>query len=358
MPENIYLVATPYHIVNALNMAIAHPDEGHDLVIVEGLSKADSLIPYLQSCKLFGRVLVSRTLSRFTSSLDSLSGLVLGDRETRRLTGGKSYDRVFFNFPNPVINYIFFEALRRANPQLSIHFIEDGVGTYAAFTERITPRFLRLFKLLNKQPVSLRCAGLHVYQPEMLLRKADCPVIRLPAISPAAGEKLNEMLLIDHERLDFASIYFEQPLVEDQIMADSGQENKIILDIQNKLAGFIIKKHPRNLQARPGIKSVQTRTPWEIIAMNDRQMDRKTLITPYSNAVMTPKMIFDKEPAIIFIFKMLDLNPDAGMARYEAQIDALVKLYRHPEKICIPRDQNELDSFLAGLPEIMRSERL
>ena len=75
---------------------------------------------------------------------------------------------------------------------------------------------------------------------------------------------------------------------------------------------------------------------WELIALDDLSED-DVLICFFSTAAFTPKILFDKEPKIIFLF---DLLPEK-MFNAKELVSGLSEIYSNSNKVMVPTTIDE-----------------
>lgn len=110
----------------------------------------------------------------------------------------------------------------------------------------------------------------------------------------------------------------------------------------------ILKKHPRSILNNE-FKQLKFNKAFELLLLSNN-MNNKMLITFTSSAMMTPKIVFNQEPFIVFVYRLLDVN--VGGNEIEKVIDKLKLLYREQEKILIPETIEELESIIKKFTEI------
>jgi hypothetical protein len=73
-------------------------------------------------------------------------------------------------------------------------------------------------------------------------------------------------------------------------------------------------------------------------------IDDRCLVSINSTALFNPKLLFDQEPYIIFVYKLVKLFYDWSL--FEGTIKLFVEEYRDKEKIMIPESIEELREYL------------
>ena len=141
-------------------------------------------------------------------------------------------------------------------------------------------------------------------------------------------------------------IYLTQPMKE--IAFDY---NKVQDDILNTIAVYknnlIIRYHPRDIRSDYGnIEADNINTLWELICNNEIN-DNHVLISVCSTAQIMPKLMFNKEPYLIFTYKMYpEYKNQLIVGSFNKTIENLRKVYKNKDKIIIPNNIIEFEQVL------------
>ena len=74
--------------------------------------------------------------------------------------------------------------------------------------------------------------------------------------------------------------------------------------------------------------------------------DRYVLISYYSTAMFTPKMLFDREPYLIFTYHIWRVNEsDEETKKLQRIVQFLKDSYRNPEKVMAPHTIEEYEAI-------------
>ena len=126
-------------------------------------------------------------------------------------------------------------------------------------------------------------------------------------------------------------------------------ESKIVKTLHEHLGDLlVVRPHPlRNIddERLSGLPLVPAEDPWEIMVMSGLIGDNTILVACSSTAQMSPKMLADAEPYLIFTSAIM---PRSG-ADYKSSgtIYSMMKeQYCNPKKVFMPKDVDELLSFV------------
>ena len=128
-------------------------------------------------------------------------------------------------------------------------------------------------------------------------------------------------------------VYFSQLLSSD---ANEIQIEKDIVDnIFNFKDDFIVRPHPRGMTTLyEGLNIDNTYSQWELCCAEIN--GNSVLIGNFSTALFIPKLIYDKEPTVIFTYKMY------GNSFVEEAVNRLRTLYSNKQKVMCISSVDEL----------------
>lgn len=127
------------------------------------------------------------------------------------------------------------------------------------------------------------------------------------------------------------------------------EEAKIVKKLHDSLGALLaVRPHPlRNIddERLEGLPLVPSEDPWEIMAMSGIINDDTILVSGGSTTQMTPKMLADVEPYLVFTSAIM---PRSGADYKSAEMiySMMKEQYRHTEKVFMPNDVDELISFV------------
>ena len=124
-------------------------------------------------------------------------------------------------------------------------------------------------------------------------------------------------------------------------------------DLWGKIAAFVpkgelvIRLHPHDASTidLPGVVFDKKRSLWELVCINEVN-DKNVLIGYCSTALITPKFIFDEEPIIICLYKLVEFQNKEKAQEIDNVFVRLRESYRRKERVMIPRNITELGSML------------
>ena len=112
----------------------------------------------------------------------------------------------------------------------------------------------------------------------------------------------------------------------------------------------LLRYHP--CSNRASLKSIdidQLNNSWELECVYEIT-ENHVLIGYYSTSQLMPKIIADKEPFVIFAYKLMTTKEgEYRFASYEEFINLVKNKYRDKNKIYIPKDENELIEVIKNI---------
>jgi hypothetical protein len=127
-------------------------------------------------------------------------------------------------------------------------------------------------------------------------------------------------------------------------------QNEMAQTISTICKNYLVRLHPRQrAEEYAGCEIDGRRDMWELVC-SDQITDDHVLLSFFSTAQMTPKMLFGTEPTLIYAFKAY---PEGCTGEKEERIwgmlERLKASYQNKEKIIVPNTPEELWECVAGL---------
>jgi hypothetical protein len=352
-----FFCSTPYQILVAINIKLTqHEDEKVELYILNHFDNAKNVVEKLKDENLFASVNYV-DCNNFTKSFSSNKIIRFYEKANayfhyQRITEkyfdfkNKFYDEVYLTYPDVIIQ-LAIKILFKQNDKLKINLYEDGTGGYTDFNPSV---FKKLFNLIfGFDEVIDKYHSINVFQPELYsgnAQKNNNKINKIPKIN--AESKKIKCLINDvfnyknYYDISEKIIFLEQPL--DFVDGLNNDLKNIAKEILTK--DYIIKLHPRtNVNNYSDFNLYQNNSiPWEVITLNSNLED-KVLISYYSTACVSPKIIFDQEPILIFLYDIQGIE-DILTSETKNFIKKFKNLYKDQSKIFIPNTIEELKSIM------------
>ena len=373
--SSAFFCQTPYQMLASIALFRMTGGEA-DFFIIPSFQNAEKYAENIRNLNMFRRVkVVDKDIilgdTRGKSALSLRFGIVrkyfhIDEIGKVILYPDTRYQRMYVSFI-PRMAY-FYSVKHNIEPELV--YYDDGEGSYD-FRFRIEPSLLdkiARFLVVGKNAAD---AGnkLYLYNPELYQKiNGDDNKGNLFAISNDFADEAFRRMVSAVFEIGESDLIREKAIILDMIKqikygrTETERINQVyerILDCFSP-KDTIIKRHPRDKSAyRLAIKRYgNDAIPFEALC-TQMDMDSKVLVGVYSTSLVIPKMLLDREPTVILLYKLFKRLSQSREAR--AKQDMFYKsfkdAYRSPNKFFIPETLAELDEALriaSGNPDFGR----
>jgi len=353
---------TPFQIINAVNYKFQYAvDEDMDIYLCLKFTGAVEIGKRLLELNYIHKVYFVKNLDYdamkpMRRKLNILADMCWPERAIKRCLGktvtleSLDYSYVissgYLNFNILFNNYLTAKGTKS-------YFFDDGLESYLPqnTADHYSGIYKIMAKVLGRGGTNLKLERLFVYAPELVLNqqryKSVQPLMPLNKMEQTIQIDLNKVF--DYKNLGLRYKY----LLFDQLGTGDFRDEKM-LTIQTEILNifaeavnineFVIKLHPRTLSSiyDERFQTFKTSVPWEIFALNE-EIENKVLISISSTACFTPKLIFDKEPIVIFLYELFSIS---GYETAKDFIRRVKETYRSSDKVYIPQTFEDLKHIL------------
>ncbi len=338
---------TQLHLLNLINLktSIYQEDEMDLIAYTPNASGALDIINRIKEKKIFSRVLIvenyypkAKGINRFYYRTKELVVAVKNKQKITRFVKNFEYDE-FLSYGSNMEAYI---ALSEINKKGKVSFIvyEEGIGTYVnKIAYALKPWHTITLKLIGIS-IPVLPDELLVYVPELLVTAIpeSIKINRIPKIK--CKELINELWNYNpsNQFRKYSTICFEQPVNNNNLQAD-------LFKFFDK-SSSVVKMHPRsrfqdlykdmNIIEKSGVI-------WEVECMNE-SFANKRLVSLFSTACMTPKMMFGDEPDLIFLERLQPGEFNDKM--FMELIKRFKSIYIDSSKVKVPLSIDELKNYV------------
>ena len=348
-----FFTTVPFTILEAVSYVIQNDITDADLYLSCVFKDARETGERIRKSGVFKNVfIVEDVLLTYPITVEKCVAVVKNCRKIISDMSSKHYDFAYYNNSGYLVNSIFYTGVYKANKDAKHIFLEHA---HYSYLNRYSDKPWYLKPLINL--CGLKCLDgskldkIYLYEPELSTVKQDAPVERLKKIdaeNETLREKLNDIFGYSPQQDEFKNkkiIIMEQG----KLKVDFDKEafwNKVFDCINKDIS--IIKPHPRQKNSSLGKSGIDvcsnTTLPWEIVCLNN-DLSNKVQITIFSQACISPKLIFDQEPTVIFLYKLLPVGYDyLGQGLLEFA-DSIGNWYRDKNKYFIPETFEELSEY-------------
>lgn len=348
-----FIAETPYQVYNSINLyAALQKDRKADIFIGKVFADSDELIHRVSQSNVFSAVFsyvnFNRSIrQRFDELFIPQKYLEVAMRGQSQTAAPdlSSYDEIYLSSTT-----YFSLAMIAFNKNAGVIFYDDGIGSYLDVMGADAVAFKRrlCYYITGARPERLKITRAFLYCPEICLM--------------LEGKEINKLNVVNHEdeeykaKHDLVFPYSYDPLYEKRIiyLAQPSQEldggslsglDELLLQYGGKI---VIRPHPReaDMDHYHSVNVDNSMNQWEIIAEH-QITDEHILVGLFSTAQVVPKMLFDKEPYVIFTLSLgRKLFSEELYQKNIAFIEKVRSVYRNPEKIIVPETTDEINTFI------------
>ena len=366
----LFVCSTQFTIFNCINVVLNDPEKYKgktDIVLFHQTESTVKLSENLKESKIFSTVYNFPFINNLNSIL-----LIILFTFPRLILRKLCLNEEPTRFKKNQYNAIFSQSLLYAalfkifNKKTSTYLIEEGLSSYTSRTLDVSRRSV-FYRLVNK--TFLRhffladIKGQLLYKPELYCGEKGNETY-IPISVPKHSAKFNR--IFEYKSNDLYSsnkfVYLGAPywglrkLIANADLAEKVDKNlerkcKSLVDRSMKAlkgARFIYRVHPIEEIDNKFYDNFCTldecKNMWEIECQNSLTDDH-ILMSFFSTASFTPKLLYGKEPYLIFLDNMTGYEfLNAGDFIY-----GLKSLYRDPKKIMQPKSEGELFEIINNL---------
>ena len=350
---------TPYQIITAINIVKNH-HYAADLYVSSIFKNAYRICKNIKEMSIFNDVKVVdgrrywlRSKSKLIDKISLIINYFRADVILQDITQGKKYETIFVSHLGKITRILFLAYSRLCN--IKLEFFDDGESSYnnpALYKNNKVDLILRKI-LFGRNSITNNSVPIHLYSPELCkdLNLMDFKNLVPISVSGFANRNLqcfNEIFNFKKDDIIMESAIFIDCVREDTFdKKNSKRLDELVKETRNILGnlGFILKKHPRDESLVNNEIKVYANNeiPFEIICMNSN-IANKVLITAISTAVVAPKILFNQEPYVVVLCKLLEFK--GNNFNHIKYYEGCQKLYGSKNKFFIPNSMEELKKCL------------
>lgn len=266
----------------------------------------------------------------------------------------QKYENVFLAGTEMFSKMIAFK-LREKNGD--IYYYEDGIASYYEVmnveTKNKKDSILKL--RYGARPLEI-CKKLYVYEPDCVTNNSN----QIPV------GQLEKIVDSQHFKIDIKRVFSAEKYVLDKPCVflnawfnDKEQYNlqRRLLDKMLSVVGTeksLVKLHPNEIgtiDENDGVNYLAGKASFEVCNFG-YDYSNQIFVSIISTACLTPKMIYDQEPYIIYLYKIFE--KDYPMWEdVDETIKKLISCYKNPEKVFIPESWEEYEQVLETIKDIL-----
>lgn len=354
-----FFCVTPYHVMTAVNLTMSMSLEA-DLYVLNHFRGSKEIADNAKLEHIFRKVKwYDDTELRTKLDARSRIGAILltvwyyitaGHIAKSILIPDTYYEEMFVAWKTRIPRIVRY-WLTRKQKSLNVNYFDDGEGAYDNPTiyrtigaERIVARLL-FGAACNETNLPT-----YLYSPELYTslhpNDQDLTLYKIEGMAnrPAYKEIIDRIFDYKGDG-EIAEKVILLDTIHSEVfdLSDHDSLNDIYQIIFDYLGTqeILIKRHPRDTSKfQDGLKYFKhNHMPFELICLNN-DMKRKVLIAYASTSASTAKLLFDQEPFVIMLYKLVKNGTvNAGTDKY---YHACKCLYKDSDRFLIPENKEEL----------------
>lgn len=356
-----FFAATPFQVFNCINIYKRQfCNTESDIFILTFAVDMSSLVEELKLSNVFSNVYLLDKINVKPGKFGVIKDFIFTDRSNLQMLMEHKYDIMFTTYIGDRSN-LYYNVLLKENKNLKVYFYDEGIGVYTV-GYYCSSKLMKLFyRLMGLRYINKYYEKVYVYAPQCMCSGINETLVKIPAIDKndcKIVESYNRIFRVNidysQKYKEFKCIYLDQDFSRYMEEAQYCEEYRFSqLDILNELTNgiskgkIIVKKHPirRDKVYEDSGYTVEERLelPWEIVQLNEN-FSSKVLIGINSTALLSPKMIYDEEPYVIVLGKMIrneGLSDRVWTSNIEELFVKVQNMYGKKEKFLIVESMQE-----------------
>ena len=345
----VFLVDTDIQLLNALYFILSHGLKGKTDVIIQMKSRnRGTRIDLLKSSGIFNNIYTLKLDNHhFAEKFEILLALIQPDMYMKikhKMTLRKKYDIVFLAFATKTFDFV----IAAIKPK-EVYGYDDGMGSYIGdpFCDNYKKMYLYMRKLLGRE------YKVH----EVFLNNPSCfnglNSVNIHPLRQNIAESDVRLLydIFEHKqkkRIECIMFFFLNQAVTD--LPDYIVMEKNLVDELDRISegDFILRFHPsekrRDIYSIYNDKIDASNDMWELWCKDI--VEDSVLVGFFSTAQFSPKLIYNREPYLIFTFKLIKGLDEKKKRVFERYVEYFKSKYKNKEKIFIP---STIDEYIYNL---------
>lgn len=361
---DLFVCGTTYQLLNAITICIQSDIKADILVYNPGLENSCNLdalrdldiFQNIYKFYSFYRAITDETVkdnrSFYANRLKKIINYTFAKKYFSDLPNrSEKYDKIYLGYADYFNKFIYYYYKKKGDKSFILY--EDGTYTYSClsikqsivkrigekilwgddFYNECTDIWVRNIKELDLGKYT-HIAVHEMDKPTALLKYEDA----LLAIFRASKSNIKD--------ISRKFIFFDQNIGIRKIQDTQIELVNLLRTILPKDV-FIVKMHPSSKEIRyKDVDVFMDKVPFEILmALCD--IENTVLISVFSTACFTPKLVYNIEPTVILLYSLAGLEEyDFFDNRYLNIINKVRRNYKDSGKICVPSKIDQLESIL------------
>lgn len=363
-----FIASSPYQVLNCLQIYYPYEEEA-DIFVLNQFVDCSFLVSNLRRSKIFKRIIQVKNMTAEPRKKvkEFVDRNFLYSFRVSEIVGDCVYDQIYFAALDMTV-YMLMKYMKKCNSNLKICRMEDGAGDYISdsfiFSSVTDICFHKIFGgnvFLTGPEAELIRKNTYLYEPELIDdigRRKYIKKLQNNFVNKNFLKKVNEIFGIQKEDIPSTKILFFDAAANSPI-ENMDKNLKEVVQLLNSVFGqekVGVKRHPRRKENIYDSNIIWGRgnVPAEIYFANMQDsLSQRIIVSPFSTANFTPKIIFNAEPYIILLHRILYERQcfftEEDLLKCEKTIKRLDNLYHTKGKIHVPENMAQLKKIIQHL---------
>ena len=368
-----FVAATPLQIFNCLSIAY-DKKEKFDLYIMDfAVKDIEDYSNAIADCEYVNKIIKCPSFYSVKGKKSIIKDFLLTSTD---FISNESYSCLYITYVGDRSS-IFYNKMIKNNPNLDVHFYEEGISVYLSGSVNFAESNRRkvLNKLMGIKSVNEHISSLFVYKQALLNNNTQVELKKIYPIEGLKRDYLKKYYKVDSKIYKkYKFIFFDQYFYYDEKdekypLFKNYDKNIMVNDVFKGVNKdeVLIKMHPVHHADEYSSSEFKVDYSegkiWESIILDlGDSLNKKVFVTLFSTAVFSPKIMFNLEPTIIIIGKALQneykksndemiskWNSFFWNERIETFVENVKKIYNDPSKIICPSSLEEVQKILGDI---------
>lgn len=352
--EACFACTTPYQLLGAISI-VQNNGINADLYLFGLFNRMGDFIERLKKYSIFKEIILVDNQRFKPKGIFKAVFQALNSRKEagRFLPPERVYD-TFYTTSRAYGKMILIYELQRRKKDIKYVFYEDGMGSYLKTSSQLNSSWQRFFIELIKRckPFSPAKTSIMVSFPHLLELPDKLKNISISRMLPMMMNDSNKMMLMDVFSMNNDDVINAKVILFDTVRGGVAEKtmdidamDKGFEDVVEAFSGDVIcKPHPKSLCFSAINVPMYTKQyiPTELIYTTMEDLERRILVGNLSTAMFTPKLLFNKEPIVISLHKMVWPQRKDLIAVF----DKFASSYENRERVFAPNNREEMRNYL------------
>ena len=348
--NRLCICSSVYQIFNIINLyEMSQGKMSADLCIVDyGTSILDDVnIEYLRS--FFNNVYLI-SACRLTGSKKAYIRIILTILKTKiKSFFCKKYKEIFLTGTEIYSKMI---AMMHSSKETSVYYYEDGLESYDAILDRNSKiKQDKVFAVLYGTTPIKKCVGLFVYEPSLVLTNDyDKKIYSIEKIKRGLNHLINlkNVFTMIPKEIPGKVVFLEAWFINNDQYDYQADLFRIVASYFPS-KDICVKTHP-NANKKVLNEAEGSYCGSKCFEINNYffPVEKKLIVSIISTAAITPKILYNEEPRILFLYKLfLKKYSYNEWNRTDLVVRRIKQRYSDPSRIMIPESFEQLSVFLS-----------